>query len=119
MPSGRGFDIAVLMSWLVTEALGCIMLRGWLARGGSLGFRRRPGQAEGMALPVLAGHVGLNLAGLLFWILFLLSGAKVLAWLALGFLAPAVGLGISTVTIWTPYPGGSPEPDEQSAVVPD
>jgi hypothetical protein len=119
MPTGRGLDVAVLVSWLVTEALGAIMLRGWIARGGSLGFRRRPGQPEGMSLPILAGHAGLNLVGLLFWILFLLSGVKALAWVALGFMAPAIGLGISTVTIWTPYPGGRPEPDDQAGVVPD
>jgi hypothetical protein len=68
---------------------------------------------------VLASHAGLNLTGLLFWVIFLLSGAKVLAWVALGFMAPAIGLGISTVTIWTPYPGGRPKPDEPPPVVPD
>ena len=119
MPTGRGIDLAVLVSWLVTEALGGIMLRGWFARGGSLGVRRRPGQPEGMSLPILAAHAGLNLVGLLFWILFLLADVKILAWIALGFMAPAIGLGISTVTIWTPYPGGRPKPDDPSAVVPD
>lgn len=119
MPTGRGLDVAVLVIWLVTEALGGIMLRGWFARGGSLGIRRQPGQPEGMSLPILAGHAGLNLVGLLFWILFLLSSVRFLAWVALGFMAPAIGLGISTVTIWTPYPGGRPKPDEQSGVVPD
>jgi hypothetical protein len=119
MPTGRGLDVAALVCWLATETLGAIMLSGWLARGGSLRVRRRPGQPEGMTLPILAGHAGLNLAGLLFWILFVFSGVRVLAWVALGFMAPAIGLGISTVTIWTPYPGGRPKPDEQSNVVPD
>jgi hypothetical protein len=119
MPTGRGLDLAALVTWLATEALGGIMLRGWFARGGTLGIRRRPGQQEGMSLPILAGHAGLNLVGLLFWILFLLSGAKILSFVALGFMAPAIGLGISTVTIWTPYPGGRPKPEEQSNVVPD
>jgi hypothetical protein len=119
MPTGRGLDVAVLVSWLAAEALGGIMLRGWFARGGSLGVRRRPGQSPGMSLPILAGHAGLNLVGLLFWILFLLSDVRILAWVALGFMAPAIGLGISTVTIWTPYPGGRPKPVEQSGVVPD
>ena len=72
-----------------------------------------------MSLPILAAHAGLNLVGLVCWILFLLSGEHVLAWVALGFMAPAIGLGISTVTIWTPYPGGRPKPDDPSAVVPD
>jgi hypothetical protein len=119
MPAGRGLDVAALVVWLATEALGAIMLRSWFARGGSLGIRRRPGQHEGMSLPILAGHAGLNLAGLLCWILFVLSGARILAFVALGFMAPAIGLGITTVTIWTPYPGGRPQLEKQTGVVPD
>ncbi|HTA09097.1 MAG TPA: hypothetical protein VK836_11325 [Streptosporangiaceae bacterium] len=119
MPTGRGLDVAALVVWLATESLGAIMLRGWFARGGTLGIRRQPGQREGMSLPILAGHAGLNLIGLLFWILFLLSGARILSFVALGFMAPAIGLGISTVTIWTPYPGGHAQPEERSGVVPD
>ena len=120
MPTGRGLDIAALVSWLITEALGAIMVRGWVAGGGSLRAWRRPAQQEGMSLPVLAGHAGLNLAGLLCWIIFLLSGAKVAAWVALAFMAPAIGLGISTVTIWTPYPGARAKPpDDRAGVVPD
>jgi hypothetical protein len=119
VPTGRGLDLAVLLCWLFTEALGGIMLRGWILSGGARRARQQPIRQEGMSLPVLAGHAGLNLTGLLFWVLFLLSGAKVLAWVALGFMAPAIGLGISTVTIWTPYPGGSPKPEEPPPVVPD
>jgi hypothetical protein len=117
VPTGRGLDLAALVCWLVTEALGAIMLRSWFARGGTL----RPQRAHpaGMSLPVLAGHAGLNLVGLLFWIIFLASGAKAVAWIALGFMAPAIGLGISTVTIWTPYPGGRPKPEPKTSVVPD
>ena len=95
------------------------MLRGWIASGGAARARRQPVRDEGMSLPVLAGHAGLNLVGLLCWIIFLLSGARIMAWVALGFMAPAIGLGISTVTIWTPYPGGRPKPDEPAVVVPD
>jgi hypothetical protein len=112
-------DLVVLVSWLLTEALGAFMLRGWIVSGGAARARRQPRRDEGMSLPVLASHAGLNLTGLVIWIVFLLSGAKVLAWVALGFMAPAIGLGISTVTIWTPYPGGRPKPEEPSPVVPD
>jgi hypothetical protein len=112
-------DLAVLLVWLLTEALGAFMLRGWVVSGGAARARRQPRRDEGMSLPVLAGHAGQNLTGLLFWIFFLLSGTKVLSWVALGFMAPAIGLGISTVTIWTPYPGGRPKPEEPSPVVPD
>jgi hypothetical protein len=120
MPTGHGLDVAALVSWLVTEALGAVMLRGWIASGGAQRARRRPAEPEGMSLPVLAGHAGLNLAGLLCWVVFLLSGARVLAWVAVGFMAPAIGLGISTVTIWTPYPAARhAKPEPQSDVMPD
>ena len=58
-----------------------------------------------MSLPILAGHAGLNAAGLVCWIVFLAFAAKPAAWLAIALMAPAIGLGISTVVIWTPYPG--------------
>ena len=119
MPRGAGLEIAALVTWLATEVLGALMLRGWIASGGAARARRQPVRDEGMSLPVLAGHAGLNLVGLLCWIIFLLSGARIMAWVALGFMAPAIGLGISTVTIWTPYPGGRPKPDEPAVVVPD
>ena len=119
MHAGRGLELAALVTWLATEALGAIMLRGWIASGGAARARRQPANAGGMSLPVLAGHAGLNLCGLLCWIVFLASGTRIIAFVALGFMAPAIGLGISTVTIWTPYPGGRAKPDDPSPVVPD
>ena len=106
MPSGHALPLYALASWLLTELLGALMVRGWIAGGGLRAARQRPARPDAMSLPVLAGHAGLNLAGLVCWICFVLSGASALAWLALAFMAPAIGLGISTVTIWTPYPGG-------------
>ena len=117
--AGRTLDVAALLVWLLTESFGAFMLRGWIVSGGAARARRQPRQADGMSLPVLASHAGLNLTGLLFWVIFLLSGVKVLAWVAIGFMAPAIGLGISTVAIWTPYPGGQPKPDEPPPRVPD
>ncbi|HXB48521.1 MAG TPA: hypothetical protein VNW50_12225 [Streptosporangiaceae bacterium] len=106
MPSGHALPFYALASWLLTELLGALMVRSWIASGGVRAARERPARPDAMSLPVLAGHAGLNLAGLVCWICFVLSGATPLAWLALAFMAPAIGLGISTVTIWTPYPGG-------------
>lgn len=107
MPSALG--IAALVSWLATEALGAFMVRSWIAGGGLRAARQRPAKPEQMSLPILAGHAGLNAAGLLCWIVFLATAAKPAAWLAIVLMAPAIGLGISTVAIWTPYPG--PRPD--------
>ena len=106
MPSGHALPFYALVSWLLTELLGAVMLRSLIAGGGVRAARQRPAKSDVMSLPVLGGHAGLNLAGLICWVSFVLSGAGALAWLALAFMAPAIGLGISTVTIWTPYPGG-------------
>ena len=102
---GHSLTIATLLSWLATEALGAFMVRGWIARGGLRSARQRPARPDQMSLPILAGHAGLNAAGLLCWIVFVGTAAKPAAWLAIVFMAPAIGLGISTVAIWTPYPG--------------
>jgi hypothetical protein len=101
--------VAALLSWLAAEALGAFMVRSWIVRGGIRAARQRPARPDAMSLPILAGHAGLNAAGLLCWIVFVTSGAKPAAWLAIVFMAPAIGLGISTVTIWTPYPGPGPQ----------
>ena len=104
MPTGHALGVAALVTWLVTEALGAVMVTSWVAGGGASESRQRPARSEAMSLAVLIGHAGLNAAGLLCWIIFLAGHVKAAAWLALGLMAPAIGLGISAVTIWTPYP---------------
>jgi hypothetical protein len=111
MPSGHALPFYALASWLLTELLGALMVRSWIASGGVRAARQRPRQSDEMSLPILAGHAGLNLCGLICWVCFVLSGATALALLALAFMAPAIGLGISTVAIWTPYPATRAEPD--------
>jgi len=115
MPSGHALQLYALASWLLTELLGALMLRSWIASGGVRAARQRPPQADEMSLPVLAGHAGLNLAGLICWVCFVLSGARALAFLGLAFMAPAIGLGISTVAIWTPYPASRAEAEPEPA----
>jgi len=115
MPSGHALPFYALVSWLLTELIGALMVRSWIASGGVQAARQRPSRADAISLPVLAGHAGLNLAGLICWICFVLSGATALAWLGLAFMAPAIGLGISTVTIWTPYPATRADPEPDSA----
>jgi hypothetical protein len=118
MPSGHALPLYALGSWLLTELLGAFMVRSWIAGGGIRAARQRPARSDAMSLPVLAGHAGLNLIGLTLWICFVFSGATALAWLALAFMAPAIGLGISTLAIWTPYPGGRGETAPEPAKLP-
>jgi hypothetical protein len=112
-----------LVSWLLTASLGGYMLRTWLARGGLRRERARPG---GLPPQLIFSHAGLALFGLLVWVSYIAVGARALAWTAVGVLMVTVGLGLSTVTLWTPYPARrpgerrAPAPwDEPAVVVPD
>ena len=111
---------ATLISWLVTASLGGYMLHTWLARGG---LRRERARAGGLPPPLIFGHAGLAISGLLIWAAFVASGARPLAWTAVGVLMVTVGLGLCTVTLWTPYPARRPgerrdaTPWDEAAVV--
>ena len=118
---GRGLGTAALVSWLLAESLGAYMLRSWLSGGGArtkadgtraAGTGAAGAAQETMSMALILGHAGLALAGLVSWVSFLISGLPALAWLAVGLLAPAIGLGISTVTIWTPYPARQSVPGQ-------
>jgi hypothetical protein len=96
------------------------MFRSWLTIAGlrrrASDAQRQAGDAKDTMSPALVlGHAGLALSGLISWVSFLASGLPALAWLAVGLLAPAIGLGISTVTVWTPYPVVRPEQDQASS----
>jgi hypothetical protein len=62
---------------------------------------------------------------LVVWVAYLASGARALAWTAVGVLMVTVGLGVCTVTLWTPYPARKPGErrtspgDEPAVVVPE
>jgi hypothetical protein len=110
MPDKHALAIFALVDWLLTEAFGAYMLVSWIAKGGIRVPADRPG-----AVPrwVIFGHAGLAFTGLLAWISFVVTGEPALAWISLGLLAPAIGLGISTVTLWTPYPFALPADEPQ------
>ena len=96
---------ATLASWLITASLGAFMLHTWLARGGPSRERAKPG---GLPPQLIFGHAAAAITGLLVWAAFLASGARPLAWAAVGLLMTAIGLGLCTVTLWTPYPARKP-----------
>lgn len=96
---------AALISWLVTASLGAFMLRTWLARGG---LGRERAKAGGLPPQLIFGHATAAIAGLLSWVAFLASGARPLAWAGVALITVAVGLGLCTVTLWTPYPARKP-----------
>ena len=111
MGSSHSLALSALGAWLLAELLGAYMLRNWIKSGA---VRHRHEHPEGISLPVLTGHAGLNLAGLSCWIGFVLTGSAVPAWLGICLLVPGIGLGVSTVSIWTPYPVARRGPDQSA-----
>lgn len=114
-PSAHGgaLGLATLLSWLFTASIGAYMLRSLVAHGA---LRRQRTVRDGLSPRVLYGHFSLALSGLVVWAVFLATGWAPLTWAAVALLAPAIGLGICTVTLWTPYPrpagDAGPAPDQ-------
>ena len=107
-PAHHGpLGLATLLSWLFTAGIGAYMLRSLVTHGA---LRRQRSVRDGLSPRVLYGHFGLALTGLVVWAAFVATGWGPLTWVAVALLTPAIGLGICTVTLWTPYPrpaGGS------------
>lgn len=100
-PAGLPLDLGALGAWVVTVAAGARLAAGWLAGGGLRpGYRR----AAGVPRLVIAGHLGLAVAGLGTWIGFVATGAAALAWAAVGVILSVAGLGMATLV------GGLPGP---------
>jgi len=108
-PSAHGgaLGLATLLCWLFTASFGAYMLRSLAARGA---LREQRSVRDGLSPRVLYTHFSLALAGLATWAAFLATGWGPLAWVAVTLLTPAIGLGICTVTLWTPYPRPPGEP---------
>jgi hypothetical protein len=96
---------ATLLCWLFTASLGAFMLHTWLKRGG---LQRERAKQGGLPPQLIFCHAAAAVTGLLIWVAFLASAARPLAWAAVGLLMVAVGLGLCTVTLWTPYPAHKP-----------
>ena len=108
-PGHRMLTVVTLISWLLTASIGAYMLGTWIASGG-VGKQRA--SREGLSPSVVLGHASLATTGLALWAAYTLTGWAPLAWSAVLVLMPAIGLGLSTVTLLTPYPtpGGAGRP---------
>jgi hypothetical protein len=93
--------IATMFSWLFTAGFGAYMLRSVVAHGG---LRKQRAVREGLPPAVLFSHFSLAISGLVVWLCYLAIGWTGLAWVAVCLLMPAIGLGLCTVILWTPYP---------------
>jgi hypothetical protein len=102
-----GLALATLIAWLIAGAAGVYMFRTWLSRGG---LRRQRSRPDGLPPAVIFTHFGLGAIGFVAWVGYLATTWDALAWSAVVLLMPGIGLGICTVTLWTPYPT-LPAPD--------
>jgi manganese efflux pump family protein len=93
--------VITLISWLLTAGVGGYMLGSWIAHDG---VRQQRANREGLGPGVIFGHVGLALTGLAVWAAYAITRWPPLAWSAVLVLMPVIGLGVSVVTLWVPYP---------------
>ena len=96
-----GLAYVTLATWLIAGAAGLYMFRSWLTRGG---LEHQRSRSEGLPPAVIFTHLSLGAAGLGAWAGYLATGLDALAWTSVGLLMPGIGLGIATVTLWTPFP---------------
>jgi hypothetical protein len=104
---GRTLAFVTLGTWLFDAVSGGYMLRTWIVRGGL----RRQRASDRLAPRVVFAHFGMASTGLLMWTSYLVTRWIVLAWLAVGLLMVVIGLGVSTVTVWTPFPAHRADAD--------
>jgi hypothetical protein len=90
-------DIAALITWLLTATAGFVMLGTWIAKGG-----HRPGSGTRLAPGLVFGHFGLAAIGLVLWIIYVVAGESMLAWIAFGLLLVVALLGFTMFARWLP-----------------
>ncbi|HYB86722.1 MAG TPA: hypothetical protein VEC76_07725 [Streptosporangiaceae bacterium] len=100
-PGHRTLTFVTLISWLLTASIGAYMLSTWIGSGG---VRKQRENREALGPAVVLGHASLATSGLALWAAYTLTRWAPLAWAAVLVLMPAIGLGLSTVTLWTPFP---------------
>ena len=91
-------SIAALVTWLITAGFGSFMLIRWATSGG---FRQVPGAGTNFPRVRVFGHFGLAAAGLIIWIIYLVNGNTILAWIAAADLVLVALLGLLLVRQWT------------------
>ena len=91
--------VAALISWFVTAFVGLYLLAVWLIEND---VSHRGAVASRLPGPVISGHILLALAGLVIWVIHLLTHSSTLGWTALGTLIAVAVLGLAMFTRWIP-----------------
>ncbi|TCO54304.1 hypothetical protein [Actinocrispum wychmicini] len=88
-------DVAALITWLVTAVGGFVMLGTWIAKGGT----RKP-RTSHFPPGLIFGHFALAAAGLVVWIIYLITKNHSLTWIAFILLVPVALLGFTMLARW-------------------
>ena len=89
--------IAALVTWVITAGFGFFMLLRWASRGG---VRRVAGASTHFPPARVFTHFGLAAAGLVTWIVYLVTDISLLAWIAFADLVLVALLGGLLVRRW-------------------
>jgi hypothetical protein len=90
-------SIAALVTWVVTAGFGFFMLMRWVRSGGL----RRGGRVATHFPPArVFTHFGLAAAGLVVWIIYLVTDSSLLTWIAFADLVLVALLGGLLVRQW-------------------
>jgi hypothetical protein len=90
-------SIAALVTWIITAGFGFFMLIRWATRGG---VRKVDGAGTHLPAVRVFTHFGLAAAGLIVWIIYLVTDSEILAWIAVADLALVAILGLVMVRQW-------------------
>jgi hypothetical protein len=109
-------SFAALAAWLLTAGLGLYMFAIWLIEDdgsdGGHSYRR-------LRAPVVFGHAGLAIIGLVVWFISIYVHLNILGWITIAILAVVVALGVFMFTRWIPvhrmYSGPAGLPDRPAA----
>ncbi|HEU5157879.1 MAG TPA: hypothetical protein VFU43_12860 [Streptosporangiaceae bacterium] len=89
--------IAALITWIVTAGGGFILLGQWLQRGG---LRQQAGGTTSFKSGLIFGHFLLAAAGLVLWLIYVVTDTEGLAWLSFAVLVVVALLGATMFVRW-------------------
>ena len=90
-------SIAALITWIVTAGFGFFMLIRWATRGG---VKKVDGAGTHLPPVRVFSHFGLAAAGLIIWIIYLVTDSTILAWIAVVDLVIIATIGVVMVRQW-------------------
>jgi hypothetical protein len=115
--------VIALITGFVAVLAGLILLAIWLIEYDP---DYQSGAATRLPVPVVSGHVVLAVTGLAFWVSYLVTDARRLAWTSALLLTMVVGLGFTMAVRWLAVrrmpvtaPAGKGDANARAAVPPE